>query len=95
MTELNLIKLTQFAFAFIQKPIPKGYVMKSTGENVVELLKFEDSEYGFSLWGNSNKPVGFYFKDDNIFELRSKYDGHTLYSVKGYELENIIKKLNN
>lgn len=90
MTELELIKLTQYAFAILGKHLPKCCVLKcDDNDNIVEFHKYDmhhlHSEYG--------RPVGFYFKDEHRYELRSKYDGHELIAFTGKELDNVLNCL--
>jgi hypothetical protein len=94
MNELELIKVTQYAFAILGKSLPKGCVLKASGKNVVEFHKYDREE----LWIESGRPVGFYFNSHNTYnhryELRSKYDGHELISFQGEELDKIIEDVN-
>ena len=89
MDELTLIKLTQYAFASLNKGLPKGFVLKASDDDIVEFYKYESGK----LWQNTGRPVGFYFKGEHKFELRSKYDGNELLTIKGSSLDDTINCL--
>jgi len=89
MDELTLIKLTQYAFASLNKGLPKGYVLKASDEHTVEFYKYDTGK----LWQNTGRPVGFYFESKHTFELRSRYDGNELIIIKGNELDDAINCL--
>ena len=90
MNELELIKITQYSFAILGKGLPKGCVLKCGEDaNVVEFYKYDRDD----LWNEYGRPVGFYFKNEHRYELRSKYDGHTLIEFIGKELDTVINCL--
>tara|TARA_R110000850_G_scaffold142646_4_gene264741 strand:- start:70 stop:342 length:273 start_codon:yes stop_codon:yes gene_type:complete len=90
MNELELIKITQYSFAILGKGLPKSCVLKGgKSENVVEFYKYDRD----NLWNEYGRPVGFYFKGEHRYELRSKYDGHELIGFTGKELDNILNCL--
>jgi hypothetical protein len=88
MSELELIIVTQYAFAMLGKGLPKGCVLKrcEDSDHVVEFYKYDEGH----LLGSTIRPVGFYFKDGHRYELRSKYDGEELIGFSGEELDNVI-----
>lgn len=90
MQELELIKVTQYSFAILSKGLPIGCILKISEEgNVVEFYKY-DKNY---LRKEHGRPVGFYFKDEHRYELRSKYDGHKLIEFVGKELDDTLNYL--
>ena len=58
MDELELIKVTQYAFAILGKSLPKNCILKGRNRNdhIVEFYKYEKE----SLWTSYGRPVGFY-----------------------------------
>ena len=90
MNELELIKITQYSFAILGKGLPKGCVLKGgERDNVVEFYKYDEDD----LWNEYGRPVGFYFKDEHRYQLRSKYDGYELIGFIGKELDDVVNCL--
>lgn len=89
--ELELIKLTQYAYAVLGKSLPKLCVLKQTHGKPghVEFYKLHDNS-GFFRGG---KPVGFYFEDQHRFCLRSKWGGGDLIDFVEEELDHILEDI--
>lgn len=87
--ELLLIKLTLYSFAKLDKKLPKGLIFRLIEKDVLGLFKFKDGNFDTL----KSSPVSFYFKDENVFELRSSYKGSSLLRISGTELNELIKNL--